>query len=276
MASNTQQHRDSDRSEPNANDDELYELVDYTASSPWERFIVSIEQLLQTWGLNDGGLGHFATYNVDKNSNFSYDFKRETISFDDNVYSLLYRVYKPALFHEASIAQHFDQLPHFMTELQRNAFLGDHAACKPATGNIDPSVHQLEFLHRWTGSPHLLILYPRNFSQALGGHVETGFVGSESKTGAIIDFNTAQMLVSSFAIAFQNYGCSIPVLVPTGPSWKSLWVGYQLWKSSYGPKGKDNGVATRYKMTHMMPIPPNCDDIIYLLSHFKQKYRIRG
>jgi hypothetical protein len=35
----------------------VFEIVDYTAASPWERFINSVEAILSKWGVENGQLG---------------------------------------------------------------------------------------------------------------------------------------------------------------------------------------------------------------------------
>lgn len=49
-----------------------------------------------------------------------------------------------------------------------------------------------------------------------------------SSSSAIIDLSSAKLLLSSFAIAFQNTGCSVPVFVPTGQPWNLTFTGLSI------------------------------------------------
>ena len=41
-----------------SDEDEVFEIDDFTCASDWERFISLIEQKIREWGLNEGRFGH--------------------------------------------------------------------------------------------------------------------------------------------------------------------------------------------------------------------------
>ena len=46
-------------------EEDVFEIVDYTSASPWERFISSIEHTLTLWGLQGNKLGVFSKENLE-------------------------------------------------------------------------------------------------------------------------------------------------------------------------------------------------------------------
>jgi Rab3 GTPase-activating protein catalytic subunit len=55
-------------------DDELFEITDFTNATPWESFISSIEKLLHQWGLTS------STYSADS-AYVSQHWKSERVSY---------------------------------------------------------------------------------------------------------------------------------------------------------------------------------------------------
>ncbi|KAG0298839.1 Rab3 GTPase-activating protein catalytic subunit [Linnemannia gamsii] len=225
-------------------DFENFEFIDYTTSGPWERFITQIEDSLRTWGLVDNSLGVFdpvaiaasevgsdatstpnpatgvrSTGNDHGNTNSSNNNAtaqsrspngskskvyqlREMLSLDDATYALSYQ-YHPAKIRLAEGVERIDL-----------DFLPN---------SLEGVVHHN--LHRWTAQTHILIISPVTISDIFTTSLSSS---SSSASSAIIDLSSAKLLLSSFAIAFQNTGCNIPVFVPTGQPWNMTFTGLMI------------------------------------------------
>ncbi|CAO3564179.1 unnamed protein product [Mortierella alpina] len=120
------------------------------------------------------------------------------LSLDDATYALSYQ-YHPAKARASAGAKRIDL-----------DFL-------PTT--LDGTQHHS--LHRWTSLTHMLIISPVTISDIFAS-------SSMSSSSAIIDLSSAKLLLSSFAIAFQNTGCSVPVFVPTGQPWNLTFTGLSI------------------------------------------------
>ncbi|KAF9111068.1 Rab3 GTPase-activating protein catalytic subunit [Mortierella sp. AM989] len=246
-------------------DFENFEFIDYTTSGPWERFITQIEESLKSWGLVNNRLSvfnpsttaaaegqpgetcHTSDHQDHHGDNKSQAYQlREMLSLDDATYSLSYH-YNPARSNAAAGAERIDL-----------EFL-------PKT--LDGVRHHS--LHRWTSLTHLLIISPVTIPD-----IFASAVSSSSVTSAIIDLSSAKLLLSSFAIAFQNTGCNIPVFVPTGQPWNLTFMGLMIQPQITTPvpssvmsgagfddvmteDGEDNcGVEVRFNTT-LIPYPPS-------------------
>ncbi|GJJ69960.1 Rab3 GTPase-activating protein catalytic subunit [Entomortierella parvispora] len=254
-------------------DFENFEFIDYTTSGPWERFITQIEDTLRTWGLVDRSLGLLdpallsqSSTNPSKGrgkhskdtehgsqphpgpdqteaskpSNHSSQKKspvyhlREMISLDDAPYTLSYQ-YHPGGTKMAAGDERID--PNFLPTL------------------LDGVQHHK--LHRWTGLTHILTLTPVTISDIFASSVS-------SAASAIIDLSSAKLLLSSFAIAFQNTGCKVPVFVPTGQPWNLTFTGLGILPQAplltpvvqdEEEEGEDEALEVRYN-TVLVPHPP--------------------
>jgi hypothetical protein len=225
-------------------DFENFEFIDYTTSGPWERFITQIEDSLRSWGLVDNSLGVFdptaiaasqdgsdamSTPNPEtgasstgkghnnsssSNENNSAQSRspkghkskvyqlREMLSLDDATYALSYQ-YHPAKIRLAEGVERIDL-----------DFLPN---------SLEGIVHHN--LHRWTAQTHILIISPVTISDIFTTSLSSS---SSSASSAVIDLSSAKLLLSSFAIAFQNTGCNIPVFVPTGQPWNMTFTGLMV------------------------------------------------
>src|SRR4051795_12541412 len=99
-------------------DDEHFEFVDYTAASQWERFITTVEEVLNGWSVNDGQLGIFDESKLpplgDEPSTktklvggIDPFVKREIIILDDNSYTLSYHYHPIKRWNEFSVSHSF-------------------------------------------------------------------------------------------------------------------------------------------------------------------------
>ncbi|KAF9359635.1 Rab3 GTPase-activating protein catalytic subunit [Mortierella sp. AD094] len=203
-------------------DFENFEFIDYTTSGPWERFITQIEDSLRSLGLvnkkrslfeprttataedqsgNPSHTSEHIDHHGDNNSGSTQAYQlREMLTLDDATYSLSYH-YNPARTRAAAGVERIDLefLPKTLEGVRHHS------------------------LHRWTSLTHLLIISPVTIPD-----IFASAVSSTSVSSAIIDLSSAKLLLSSFAIAFQNTGCSIPVFVPTGQPWNLTFVGLMI------------------------------------------------
>ncbi|KAF9195909.1 Rab3 GTPase-activating protein catalytic subunit [Haplosporangium sp. Z 11] len=264
-------------------DFENFEFIDYTTSGPWERFITQIEDSLRTWGLTDRSLGVFDPDTIaatetaaaaapqtsshrnpmDRDTRGDLDNEshghtcdqstgegkspvyqlKEMLSLDDATYALSYQ-YHPAKARLAAGVERIDL-----------DFL-------PIT--LEGTQHHC--LHRWTSLTHILVLSPVTISDIFASS------SSSSASSAIIDLSSAKLLISSFAVAFQNTGCSVPVFVPTGQPWNLTFTGLMIQpkpppgikdtKSDESAEGFDfveeedgTGIEIRFN-TVLVPYPP--------------------
>ncbi|KAG0370057.1 Rab3 GTPase-activating protein catalytic subunit-domain-containing protein [Gamsiella multidivaricata] len=284
-------------------DFENFEFIDYTTSGPWERFITQIEDSLRSWGLVDRNLGvfdpatitateaakaaaqsgepaHGANGNeptdrgqenhirVDSNSpddgssaTKAYQL-REMLSLDDATYALTYH-YHPAKARAAAGVERIDMdfLPTLLEGVQHHS------------------------LHRWTSLTHILIISPVTISD-----IFASTISSSSATSAIIDLSSAKLLLSSFAIAFQNTGCNIPVFVPTGQPWNLTFMGLMIQprtpvpSPASGASGSDHdfeddesqGHEVRFNTT-LVPYPPvQYTDLSGIMNFFIERMGLEG
>nr|CAG8452192.1 124_t:CDS:10 [Entrophospora candida] len=208
-------------------DEEHFEFVDYTAASQWERFITTVEEVLTGWGVNDGQLGifdesrlsplHDKIY-IKKVGGIDPFVKRETIILDDNSYTLSY---------------HYHPINQFLPLTLPNS-------------SRDLSSVKLCEIHRWTGLTHILVL-------SLSDMFSFDSISKSSK----IDLSTTKMLLSSFAIAFHNIKCKLPVFVPTGGLYNNpLYTGYMcLYKQEDNNDASDLSEAEiRFNTTYIRDV----------------------
>ncbi|CAH1757412.1 11528_t:CDS:10 [Entrophospora sp. SA101] len=229
-------------------DEEHFEFVDYTAASQWERFITTVEEVLTGWGVNDGQLGifdesrlsplHDKIY-IKKVGGIDPFVKRETIILDDNSYTLSY---------------HYHPINQFLPLTLPNS-------------SRDLSSVKLCEIHRWTGLTHILVL-------SLSDMFSFDSISKSSK----IDLSTTKMLLSSFAIAFHNIKCKLPVFVPTGGLYNNpLYTGYMcLYKQEDNNDASDLSEAEiRFNTTYIRDVPTRYSNLESLTELFIEKMDLK-
>ncbi|KAG0229341.1 Rab3 GTPase-activating protein catalytic subunit [Actinomortierella wolfii] len=239
--------------------DEQFEFIDFSAASGWEKFIKSIEDVLLGWDLggespasppsaSPSSLSRAFTANpTDKNleddgegnaqeqqnqqpcaggtvkdASCSFQLK-EVITLEDASYTLSYH-YHPAKERMATLGASKIDLDFLPVTLEGVSY---HA------------------LHRWTGLTQLLIVSPVTISDIFASTVSPA-------SSVVVDLSTAKLLLSSFAIAFQNTGCRIPVFVSTGQPWNNTFAGL-----SVQPQSASGGSSARVTTHLLQPsVPP--------------------
>ncbi|KAF9124212.1 Rab3 GTPase-activating protein catalytic subunit [Mortierella sp. 14UC] len=273
-----------------ADDFENFEFIDYTTSGPWEKFIIQIESCLKQWGLVHNSYGVFNPNRmpavVDENMDLDQELALALHDNDNNGHrkanptitaaaaaatnasptsnttgtgsssssgvvnsnttqdSSLSNVYQ----HDSTVT--FEGVPYILSYRYH-----------PAKARIASGVERIDLdflpialegseyhsLHRWTALTHILVLSPM----------------PDSNT-QIIDLGTAKILQSSFAIAFQNTGCNIPVFIPTGQLRNRTYMGLSIQPQLSHARNSDLGldemaedqaIEVRYN-TLLVPYPP--------------------
>ncbi|KAG0256373.1 Rab3 GTPase-activating protein catalytic subunit [Actinomortierella ambigua] len=250
--------------------DDQFEFIDFSAASGWEKFIKSIEDVLVGWDL--GGTspasppfaspssssrtfsspGHLVDHEKSHDeeeeggddgqpsqhrhgpvTDTSRGFQlKELISLEDASYTLSYH-YHPAKERMAAGVTKID-LDFLPSSLE----------------GVDHHV-----LHRWTGLTHLLIVSPVTISDIFASTTLTTSSSSSSSSSAaassvMIDLSTAKLLLSSFAIAFQNTGCRIPVFVATGQPWNMTFAGLSMQPQSPMSASSSSSFTTHLLQPH--------------------------
>ncbi|KAF9576961.1 Rab3 GTPase-activating protein catalytic subunit [Mortierella alpina] len=253
-------------------DFESFEFIDYTTAGPWERFIIQIEDSLKQWGLVHNSYGVFnpnvmptteGSVNLDQELAWALNEEQHlTQSSPPSSATLPPAINCGTDVDPASSAPLPSRVyQHSATvTLESDSYLLTYHY-HPAKARIASGVEQIDLdflptslegvqhhsLHRWTALTHILVLSPL----------------SDASTH-IIDLGTAKLLLSSFAIAFQNSGCNVPVFVPTGlpknRTYTGLSIQPQLLHSRESELGleetaEDQAIEVRFN-TVLVPYPP--------------------
>ncbi|CAO3569442.1 unnamed protein product [Mortierella alpina] len=253
-------------------DFESFEFIDYTTAGPWERFIVQIEDSLKQWGLVHNSYGVFNP-NVMPTTEGSVNLDQELAWALSEEQHLPQASPPPALPLPPTTDSGTDietaspaPLPsrvyqHSATvTLENDSYLLTYHY-HPARARIASGVEQIDLdflptdleglqhhsLHRWTALTHILVLSPL-----------------PDASTHIVDLGTAKLLLSSFAIAFQNSGCNVPVFVPTGLPKNKTYTGLSIQPQLLHARDSDLGleetaedqaIEVRFN-TVLVPYPP--------------------
>ncbi|KAF9116852.1 Rab3 GTPase-activating protein catalytic subunit [Mortierella sp. AM989] len=244
-----------------------FEFIDYTTSGPWEKFIVQIEDCLKQWGLIHNSYGVFNP-KVMPTSERSLDLDQElalAINGDPHISSSSTKNNTTTTSHhdgdatttasKSKVYQHIatvtlEGVPYTLTYRYHPAKARIAAGVEHIDLDFLPTLLEGQnhhILHRWTSLTHILVLSPASDADSV-----------------VIDLGSAKLLLSSFAIAFQNTGCNIPVFVPTGQPRSRTYTGLsiqpQLSHSRDSELGleetaEDQAIEVRFN-TVVVPYPP--------------------
>ncbi|KAG0088473.1 Rab3 GTPase-activating protein catalytic subunit [Podila epicladia] len=233
-------------------DFESFEFIDYTTSGPWERFIIQIEDCLKKWGLVHNSYGVFDPSHSSPSSTTTNSGSLSGQD-SDNTSSSSTPSTPPSppareLYHRKEIVT-LDEVSYLLSYQYHPAKACILAGVQGIDLDFLPTTLksiQHHLLHRWTGLTHILVLAPLT-----------------AQTDAIVDLGSAKLLLSSFAIAFQNTGCNIPVFVPTGQSRSMTFTGLSIQpqvgvaKEEMGLEEteEDQAIEVRFN-TVLVPYPP--------------------
>lgn len=281
-----------------ADDFENFEFIDYTTSGPWEKFIIQIESCLKQWGLVHNSYGVFNPKRMPTtDDNMDLDQELALALHDDNTRpsplppppknaspSSLSSPSNEAGATDTDAAKQNASLPNVYQHDSTVTLDGDsYTLCyryHPAKARIASGVERVDLdflpstlegfehhsLHRWTGLTHILVLSP-----------------APDSTSQIIDLGRAKLLQSSFAIAFQNTGCNIPVFVPTGQVRNRTYTGISIRPQHLHARdaelgleelAEDQAIEVRFN-TLLVPYPPaQYTDLAGILELFIERMGI--
>ncbi|KAJ2594404.1 hypothetical protein GGF39_004214, partial [Coemansia sp. RSA 1721] len=219
----------------NADDDENFELVDYTAASSWEKFVASIETRLCQWRVNDGRKGLFDVPELAaKCRGLFVKHKQYKSAVLDQITQLCTR--NARLSYKGSSYALVLSVNPLMIMPQEAAVPDAKSTCGQSLFDCQfPPVHVPELevdhsqaepgiawhpLHRWTGNS--TIIYMRYLGDSSDWDDESFENATDNYT---VSLETAKLLMSSLNIAAQNVRCQLPMFVPVGDAWRSLFTG---------------------------------------------------
>ncbi|KAG9067430.1 Rab3 GTPase-activating protein catalytic subunit [Linnemannia hyalina] len=281
-----------------ADDFENFEFIDYTTSGPWEKFIIQIESCLKQWGLVHNSYGVFNPKRMPAtDDNMDLDQELALALRDDNTRPTpLLPPPKNASPSSPSSPSNKAGPTDSDAAIQKSSFSnvyqhdsivtldGDSYTLSyryhPAKARIASGVERVDLdflpttlegiehhsLHRWTGLTHILVLST-----------------APDSTSQIIDLGRAKLLQSSFAIAFQNTGCNIPVFVPTGQVRNMTYTGISIRPQHLHTRdaelgleelAEDQAIEVRFN-TLLVPYPPaQYTDLAGILELFIERMGI--
>lgn len=178
--------------------EELFEFVDYTSVSNFERLSTAIAEIFASWGIKDGNHGIFNDTRSSNNNNddTTTSSRSELLSIGDETYNLTYS-YHPSISRQRYDTHH-DSLAY-----------ADFC-------HMGQDIHPL---HRSTGLDRLFVLTPAQDS------LKTRLFSQARST---VELPQAKILLSACALAIQEVKCTVPVFVPVGQERQGMYIGYLL------------------------------------------------
>ncbi|CAO3598852.1 unnamed protein product [Absidia cylindrospora] len=168
--------------------EELFEFVDYTSVSNFERLVTAIEEVLLSWGVKDNSYG-----------------VKESLSVGTETYKLTY--------HCHPYATTLQEAPPTQPLVLENYY-----HCEPPLISAE-TTKAFHPLHRWTGLGRFFILAPVSDS------IKSKLFASSRVN---VDIHQAKLLLSASAIAFNNVHCPVPVFISVGQARYHSYTGYML------------------------------------------------
>jgi len=302
----------------NKEDDEIFEIVDYTSIGSWEKLVASIEEVIHLWDIDSGKLGSFDPDIISSisdigdgdNDEVSPYMRQEKLVMGETMFVLSYHylpdkeqysennmwktkgkcfnfnwndnndtsinTQPPLLRRRSTINEKLDlsngnissqpkpktsyesKIEFHNSELNRLQNPFHSLITVPIQSDGMPSSTQsvAHPLHRWTGFTHLLT-------------IEVYDTSKNHLSSTTLDVNTANLLLSSFSIAFHNTGCILPVFVPVASPSKTLYTGYasfQLDPSGDGLQQCD--VEIKFNSMFMPYVPKEYQGVVNLTNLF--------
>ncbi|CAG8527251.1 3800_t:CDS:2, partial [Paraglomus occultum] len=237
-------------------EDDRFEIVEYTSTSYWDRFVTMVEEVLRAWEVSDGSFGIFddSKLHLLRERDFKVVdpyIRKETIILDDNSYTLSYHCHPGSKWLDENTASRESSEDTSVNQpLKTPEFL-------PLSLPTCSSGEQIEFhnLHRWTGWRRLLVITPTTRSDIYN-------------TGSI-DRSTTERVLKSFVIAFKNIKCNLPVFAPTGQISNSLYEGHLCLFPQDGQFMK-----FRFHMLQVRDVQPAHTHLSGLTSLFLEKLKL--
>ncbi|XP_064389082.1 rab3 GTPase-activating protein catalytic subunit-like [Halichondria panicea] len=167
-------------------DEEIFEINDFTNATEWESFIAAIEQVMHQWGLAGGDQQHQEGVTVAKQHR-----KVERVSYCGRTFVISLEV------GGASCSDH--------THSKRNKHWG--VAMREMMDNSADFPPKAHHLTRWYGLSQFVLLAPGEGESALMSQAQ------------------AKLMISSVSVAVSNTSCVTPVFVQVHQKWRQVYVG---------------------------------------------------
>ena len=171
---------------------EVFEIIDYTVASSWERFLASLENVLQNWASStEKSLGPHPSWRPN-----------EPVMFQDRIFKLEYFVCsrddaktqtRRLTFSSENQERAYDSLPSLLQEMM------------DPRADFRPTGH---YLNRWLGIDRVIVLSPLDH--------------------ATLSPNEVKLLLGSLCIALYNAECHLPCILPVGNPSRLLYQGTAL------------------------------------------------
>ncbi|CAF3682762.1 unnamed protein product [Rotaria sordida] len=219
-------------------EEDIFEIVDYTTASDWERFIARIEEILSEWKLNGP-----------ETSNTEIDFadgdwieRNEALEFGDRSYTIIH--FSLQIPETTSSSLPTENNPQMTTSstFEKQTFIPPRAMADMMSRRNDFPSHS-PFLSHWFGLREFLILSPKR------------------NTDPIIDESRANLLLSSTAIAVSNVGCNVPIFIRVQHEWRNIFIGLC----------EGSGLRTHFNICYLKSAPHQYRHLAGLLEIFKSK-----
>ncbi|CAF0919567.1 unnamed protein product [Rotaria sp. Silwood1] len=220
-------------------EEDIFEIVDYTTASDWERFIARIEEILSEWKLNGPEI-----------SNTEVDFadgewieNTEALEFGDRSYTIAhFSLRVPGTTSSSSVTTENNPQMTTSSTFEKQAFIPPRAMADMMSRRNDfPS--RSPYLSHWYGLREFLILSPKR------------------NTDPVTDESRANLLLSSTAIAVSNVGCNVPIFIRVQHEWRNMFIGLC----------EGSGLRTHFNICYLKSAPHQYRHLAGLLEIFKSK-----
>ncbi|XP_076800537.1 rab3 GTPase-activating protein catalytic subunit-like isoform X1 [Clavelina lepadiformis] len=212
-------------------EDEVFEITDFTNASDWESFITQIEEIITNWNLTS----YVKLQPLQNNEITNGDWEAVTahLKFTNVPFTMtLHRLkFKPDTeqFVEELDEEDDDKIP-----------LPQYVEDMMCIDNDFPA--RAHCIARWYGLRCFLIL-------------------SISSSNGITNQSKCNLLTSSVSIALNNMSCDVPFFVQIQENWRRMYEG----------KAVSTGMSTQFEMVHLKKCPQQYAYLSGLLYLFKNK-----
>jgi hypothetical protein len=185
-------------------DDHNYEITDFSLATPWERLVRDVEDVLNRWGLADGGLGSGWDTNCPPT-------REHTILNSSKTRGVMHRCEQVQYRGVTYLLRHVCWLPEGMQD-------GGNTKKQKSGGAKYAGLCGVEALWNKRSSAATTTNYVHEVGCCLGVANYVIFVPDDSRGGTQrVSMQEVTALRSTLAIAIQNVRCVLCGITPTGP-----------------------------------------------------------
>lgn len=196
-----------DSTSASGHDDAVFEIIDYTLASPWEKFIAQIESVFRQWHLD--GESYVTKPKPTSATPTLNNALREAFNYEGQSYQLIYHFTPPEEKRDSDkMRRSAEGRRRSLREEEKEEawptwFPDELKAMMNSSSDFPSRAHHLQ---RWFGLRDFLILAPLS---------DKGCGESE-----------ASLLLSTLSIVINDTKCPLPVFVPIGERWRGQYMGY--------------------------------------------------